>query len=164
MSQLPTTTPPPANVVDSFQGAHVTPSKSSPKRLVLTALAGIGLSLGMVQAPAQAAGWDLNGSGAGVVGAHAFGTADRLANGKVRIVTTIKDTAEDGKLALVKLTFTYNGRSGNRWEESTGSSKTFTVTETDVFDVTAQECVQYRTAAGKLTEHCGANEHRIWPS
>jgi len=143
----------------------VTPSKSSPKRLALTALAGIGLSLGAVQAPAQAAGWDLNGSGAGVVGAHAYGTAVKIAGGKVRITTTLKDTEEDGKLAMVKLTFTYNGSTGNQVVRTTGDSITFVWdANADVYDVKAIECVQYRTAAGKLAEHCGADEYRIWLS
>jgi hypothetical protein len=147
----------------------MTPRKSLRKRLILTALAGTGLSLAVVQAPAQAAGnWDLTGTGAGVAGAHAYGNVYRRGDNRVQVTGTLKDTDQDGKLAIVKLHATYadGGRRDER--DVTGSSKALGSEggynfASSVRTISAMECLGHKTASGAIVEdHCASSWYRIW--
>jgi hypothetical protein len=131
----------------------------TPRRRLLALATVAGVVAGLATpAGAQAAGWDLNGSGAGVVGAHASGTVVKEADGWVRITATLKDTdPNDGKQARVKLTFLPDGRQGAQKVITTSSTETYSHRYGDLNSIRAIECV---VRAG--SEHCGANEVTIW--
>lgn len=138
------------------------------KKVALATLVGAGLGLAMVQAPAQAAGWDLNGTGAGVVGAHAYGDAVRRGDNRVQVTGTIKDTDEDGKLAIVELRATYEDGSPRTERDATGSSKALGSAggynfASTVRTISGRECLGHRTASGVLVvDRCAAQWHRFW--
>lgn len=138
------------------------------KKVALTALAGAGLGLAVLQVPAQAAGWDLNGTGAGVAGAHAWGNASRRGDDRVQITGTIKDTEEDGKLAIVELRATYSEGSPRVERDATGSSKAlgsaggYNFAPT-VRTISGRECLGHKTASGALVvDRCAGEWYRIW--
>lgn len=138
------------------------------KKIVLATLAGAGLGLAVLQMPAQAAGWDLNGTGAGVVGAHAYGNAYRRGDDRVQVTGTIKDTEEDGKLAIVELRATYPEASPRYERDATGSSKAigseggYNFAST-VSTISGRECLGHRTASGALVvDRCAGDWYRIW--
>lgn len=136
----------------------------TPRRrlLALATVAGVVATLA-TPAAAQAAGWDLNSSGGGVAGAHAFGTAVKKSGGRLEFDATIKDTdPNDGKYAVLKLVFYPLAHSGSAKEltaDASGPSK-FSKTFVNHGSITAVECV--RRADFATVEHCGANVVTIW--
>lgn len=140
----------------------------TPRRrlLALATVAGVVAALATPVA-AQAAGWDLNGSGGGVAGAHAFGTAVKKAGGRLQFDATLKDTdPNDGKFAVLKLIFYPLAHSGSDKEltaaYATGPSK-FSREFVNLGKITAIECVR-RGVDHATDEHCGANVVTIWSS
>jgi hypothetical protein len=148
----------------------MTSRKSLQKRLTLTALACTGLSLAVVQAPAQAAtsGWNLKGTVADVVGAHAYGRAYRRGDTRVQVNGTLIDTKKDGKLAMVQLRATYKKGAPRYERDITGSRRTlgseggYNFAPT-VQTISARECLVHRLPSGPIhVDRCASGWWRIW--
>jgi len=137
----------------------------TPRRrlLALATMAGV-VAAPAVPAGAQAAGWDLNGTSAGVVGAHAHGTVVKKAGGNVLITATLKDTdPDDGQYAVLKLIFLPGGRSGAQKVITTSTTEAYSKEFGGLNSIRAIECV--RKVDFATVEHCGANQDfTIWSS
>ncbi|MFJ4774008.1 hypothetical protein ACIP88_33700 [Streptomyces uncialis] len=130
------------------------------RRRAQSVLAGLGALLAVFVMPGQAHAalgpWNLEGTGAGVAGAHAWGTLTLGTNGRYYLAANIKDTAADGHGARLEVMAYYNDGWSDRYENlnATGNQATNSFTwnyAPDLNYIDARECLteqgaEYRCA------------------
>ncbi|MEU0071556.1 hypothetical protein ABZ027_18705 [Streptomyces sp. NPDC006332] len=131
------------------------------RRRAQSAIAGLGAMVAVFLMPGQAhaalVSWDLEGTGSGVVGAHAWGSLSLGSDGRYYLTANIKDTAADGHGARLEVMAYYNDGWDSRYENlnATGNQATNSYTwnfASDMDYVDARECLteqgeEYRCAS-----------------
>ncbi|MGW8569773.1 hypothetical protein [Streptomyces niveus] len=120
------------------------------RRRAQASIAGLGAMAAVFVMPGQAhaalGSWNLEGSGAGVVGAHAWGSLSRGSDGRFYMAANIKDTEPDGHGARLEVTAYYNDGWSSRYENlnATGNQATNSFTwnfAPDLYYIDARECL-----------------------
>ncbi|MFE7616539.1 hypothetical protein [Streptomyces sp. NPDC057496] len=137
------------------------------RRRARAAIAGLGALVAVFVMPGQAqaalGSWTLEGSGSGVVGAHAWGSLTLDSDGRYYLAANIKDTAADGHGARLEVMAYYNDGWSSRYENlnATGNQATKSFTwnfAPDLDYIDARECLteqgeEYRCASSWYVIH-----------